>query len=128
MVPLPRPISTAAATASGKVVAKANVVAAATRSGQAGQRDLSGADRVAESAGDLHRHDGRRPAVNSRIAMSVAVRSSRSRMEGRTPPYPPMISPFTANSSATATTDWVRARRGVACDGVVVEDAVIGGS
>jgi hypothetical protein len=34
-----------------------------------------------------------RPAVNNKIATWLALMSSRSRMEGRTPPNPPMIEP-----------------------------------
>src|SRR5215218_8997914 len=52
--------------------------------------------------------------------------SNRSRMEGRTPPYPPMMSPFTAKRSATATADFVLARRAVrSCARVVVEEEVM---
>ena len=61
------------------------------------------------------------PATNSMIAMWAALMASRSRMEGRTPPYPPMTSPFAAKSSATATTDFVLARRAVRSGAVAAE-------
>lgn len=86
MLPLPRPSSTAPMTETGKLVAKANVVAAAMRIA----RPVSATWRAPIES------DSRppiciatmpaRPAVKSRIAISAAVMSNRSPMEGRAPP------------------------------------------
>lgn len=86
MEPLPRPSSTAPAMATGNVVANANVTAAAMRNGspvsatcrapiESDNRPPICIDRIPAN-----------PEVNSRIAMDVASMSSRSRMDGSTPP------------------------------------------
>ena len=125
MAPLPSPSSTAAATATGNVVAKAIVIAAAMSKG-----------RLANATWRAPIESDSRPptcmaviaasaAVKSRTEMSLAPISSRSRMDGRAPPYPPRISPFTANRSATATTDRVVARRAVSGWGMVPAESMV---